>query len=210
MSRYKIDVNKKYGMLTPIKISKREKKNTYWLCRCDCGNLTELPQGYLGSYRIVSCGCLSGKVCGNLEPTKEIIEGRLHKKYLKLFDKCKREKYCLEKGIKVCPEWSDKENGFNNFYEWCLNNGYRIDLTIDRIDTFGDYAPNNCRFIDKKGQTRNRAVTVKIIIDGIEKSLAEWCEIYDVPYSKAYNRYRRGSPIKDIFNKNDLRKINKV
>ena len=55
-------------------------------------------------------------------------------------------------GIIICPEW------LNNrvlFFEWALQNGYDDSLTIDRIDSYGNYEPSNCRWVDKTTQSRN-------------------------------------------------------
>ena len=50
----------KYGLLTAIK--KLDKKNIhnsyYWLCKCECGNLKEVPRSYLVDGTAKSCGCL--------------------------------------------------------------------------------------------------------------------------------------------------------
>lgn len=50
------------------------------------------------------------------------------------------------KGIRVCDEW-DGDGGFENFYNWSINNGYSEDLTIDRIKTELNYTPDNCQWI---------------------------------------------------------------
>lgn len=70
-------------------------------------------------------------------------------------------KYYGGRGIKVCDEWLDEENGFKNFYNWAINNGYIPDTprgkyTLDRINNNGNYEPNNCRWVDMKIQSTNR------------------------------------------------------
>ena len=63
------------------------------------------------------------------------------------------------KGIKVCEEW---KNDFSVFYEWAINNGYYYNteetrgqrLSIDRIDSKGDYTPSNCRWITLSENSR--------------------------------------------------------
>jgi len=57
------------------------------------------------------------------------------------------------KGVKVCDEWNNVENGFINFYNWAMDNGYKDNLTIDRIDSNGNYEPNNCRWVTKSKNT---------------------------------------------------------
>lgn len=56
------------------------------------------------------------------------------------------------KGVIVCDEWLG-ENGFANFYEWALNNGYKEGLTIDRLSSDGNYEPNNCQWITRSENT---------------------------------------------------------
>lgn len=57
----------------------------------------------------------------------------------------KSSAYNLE-GIRVCKLWRES---FESFYEWSVHNGYKQNLSIDRIDPDGDYAPYNCQWITK-------------------------------------------------------------
>lgn len=62
-------------------------------------------------------------------------------------------KYYGGKGVTVCQEWSES---FECFQKWAISNGYSDDLTIDRIDSDGDYTPNNCRWVTMAVQNRNK------------------------------------------------------
>jgi hypothetical protein len=47
------------------------------------------------------------------------------------------------RGVVVCNEWLEYEP----FEKWSLENGYADDLSIDRIDSNGNYEPSNCQWI---------------------------------------------------------------
>lgn len=49
------------------------------------------------------------------------------------------------KGIKVHKSFEY----FSDFKKWALENGYRDKLTIDRINSKGDYEPENCRWVTR-------------------------------------------------------------
>ena len=94
-------------------------------------------------------------------------------------------------GVEVCDLWNN-EGGFNNFYKWSLENGYRSNLSIDRIDPYGNYSPDNCRWADSITQRRNKKDTRYYELDGVKKPLGEWCETYDMSYGLVHGRLQRG------------------
>lgn len=73
--------------------------------------------------------------------------------------------------IKVCDEWHNSII----FCKWAEQNGYENGLTLDRIDVFGDYCPDNCRFVTKTEQLKhNRRNLSKLTINGTTKTITEW------------------------------------
>ena len=78
-------------------------------------------------------------------------------------------------GIKVCDEW---RSGIKPFVEWAINNGYADYLSIDRIDSNGDYTPENCRWATASEQNRHRSTCHLISYNGKEKPIVVWAELY--------------------------------
>ena len=101
------------------------------------------------------------------------------------------------RGIRVCDEWLGKE-GFVNFMEWSLSNGYNEELTIDRIDSNGNYEPNNCKWSTRKEQANNTRKTIFIEYGGERHSLTEWSEITGIKKKTIYTRIKRGWSIEKI------------
>lgn len=89
------------------------------------------------------------------------------------------------RGITVCSEWND----FLPFYEWCMENGYKPGLTLDRINNNLGYSPDNCRFVDRVAQNNNSRRNVHITANGITMTLPEWAKMLHIKRSTLYRRY---------------------
>ena len=57
------------------------------------------------------------------------------------------------RGITVCNEWLE----WKTFEAWALSHGYADNLTIDRIDSDGNYEPTNCQWLSLKANARKAA-----------------------------------------------------
>lgn len=100
------------------------------------------------------------------------------------------------RGIKVCDEWLGVD-GFENFLDWALKNGYnenakRGECTLDRIDSNGDYSPQNCRWKDMKAQSNNTRRNRLVEYKGEIKTLAEWVNLLNMDYSVVLWRIDKG------------------
>ena len=63
-----------------------------------------------------------------------------------------------------------------------MENGYRDNLSIDRIDVNGNYEPSNCRWVTMQEQSYNRTDNHLITYKGETKCLVEWANQLGIPY----------------------------
>ena len=98
------------------------------------------------------------------------------------------------RGIKVCPEWDNTEDGFLNFYNWAINSGWdpNKDLSIDRIDVDKGYSPDNCRWADDKLQCSNQTKNRYIQYNQWVFPLSIWAELAGIDYYRFYMRLKNG------------------
>ena len=87
------------------------------------------------------------------------------------------------RGIKYDPKWRVFEWFYEDMKEW-----YSDDLTIDRIYVEWGYSKENCRWVDRKTQARNRRNNRVYKW----KCLAEWEEITWIPQKLISERLRIG------------------
>lgn len=157
-------IGRKFGMLTPIKKSGvTENRETIYQCVCDCGDVVYVKGGNLVSGNSTSCGCNKSKLISEKNSTHGKSKGRLYQIWSAMKRRCtnpnsKDYKNYGARGIRVCQEWSDDYNRFEN---WSMTNGYDNnakygECTIDRINVNGNYEPNNCRWVDMKTQANNK------------------------------------------------------
>lgn len=132
---------------------------------------------------------------------------RLHNIWLGMRQRCEKPncsgywKYGA-KGIKVCDEWQN----FETFRDWAFANGYSESLTIDRIDSLGNYTPENCRWVTQKVQQNNRSNNVYLTYNGVKKKLEDWAKEVGMSRTVLYNRYRHGWDVERILTQKKRKK----
>jgi hypothetical protein len=102
--------------------------------------------------------------------------------------RCVSNKRYYSRGISVCDEWQQ----FLPFEKWALNNGYDESLTIDRIDNNGNYQPDNCQWVSRYEQARNRSTNIFITYDGRTQIALDWANELGLSYDTICRRYKKG------------------
>lgn len=87
-------------------------------------------------------------------PKARTIEQQLRRRLARAKERVKLPSY-KELGVYVCEEWLGRE-GADRFVEWAISKGFRPELTLDRINNYGPYSPDNCRWADRSTQNRNK------------------------------------------------------
>jgi hypothetical protein len=202
-------IGEKFGRLSPIKYI----GNSKWLCECDCGNEVVVLTACLRNGNTKSCGCYNReKVIENSYKHGQ-SKSRINHIYRDMKDRCynskkQNYKYYGGRGIIICDEWLDKKEGFLDFYNWSLENGYNDKLSIDRKNVNGNYTPDNCRWVTFDDQMKNMRSNHYIEINGEIKTVKEWSIIFNINYGTLLSRINKLHwDLKDIFK--DVRKLNK-
>ena len=92
------------------------------------------------------------------------------------------------RNITICKEWDD----YLKFRNWALNNGYKEDLSLDRIDVNGNYGPDNCRWVTIKQQQNNKSTNHYLTYNNETHTMMEWSEIRKINYYTLRSRIRNG------------------
>lgn len=187
----------KFGRLRVVRYIGRKGNQTMWECLCECGkphiaSTTNLVRGH-----VQSCGCLRKEVSRKQHTTHGDRNTRLYRIWDSMKRRCngtngnKDKKYYCDRGISVCQEWM----AYENFRDWAVKNGYRDDLTIDRIDVNGNYCPENCRWATMREQENNRRNNHYVTYDGKTQTIGEWASETGIPYDTLYGRLYSGWPM---------------
>lgn len=191
---------KKFGRLTVIRkidncAQLNGKRHSMWLCKCDCGNIKPYFACNLKRGTSTSCGCFQKE---QLSKRRTLHGGWANRE--KLFGvwcgirkrcNCKTDSHYADyggRGISICSDWDD----YNEFRSWALSNGYVDGLSIDRINTNGNYEPSNCRWATNRDQQNNRRSCIYITFNNETHTLKEWSRIRNINYSTIYQRYKLG------------------
>jgi hypothetical protein len=165
MRNIQVKIGQKFHRLTCLQIENSTRGNSgrYALFLCDCGAKKIINIGNVVSKKSRSCGCLQSEQTSKRFTTHGDRRSRLYRIYTHMksrcFDSNSQDYYNYgARGITVCDLW---KIDYSEFKKWAECNGYKENLSIDRIDGNGNYEPKNCRWATPREQTRNLRTNVK-------------------------------------------------
>jgi len=195
----KLESGLRLGRLTLIEKTRKggNGRRSYWLCRCFCGSEKEIDNNSLLSGSSRSCGCLRDE----LRPTYKRKHGDANKApeyriWNHMRDRChnpncKSYRFYGAAGIYVCERW---RNSYSNFIS-DMGRRPSAEHEIDRIDSFGPYSPDNCRWLPRKLQARNTRRNRHVTYRGETATLAEWAERTGISAGTIAFRLKHGWPV---------------
>lgn len=92
------------------------------------------------------------------------------------------------RGISIHPEWSADFGAFARYVG--IPEEKKLDL--DRRDNNGNYEPGNVRWITHQKNSLNTRRNRHIPINGVTKTMSEWCDEYGIPRPTMWMRLKLG------------------
>ena len=143
------------GMRYPLPTSKHKKRFGRYECP-ECHGLSEIQIANVKNGNQERCNSCARKLAAT---THGKAKTPLHARWLSIRNRCNNPnepsyKDYGAKGIKMCSDWDD----FEVFEKWALANGYKPELTIDRLKNDKGYEPSNCRWTTKLVQAQHRGI----------------------------------------------------
>jgi hypothetical protein len=194
--RLRVDVGRRFTRLVVVRVFAGV-SHTTCECTCDCGRTHVVTASHLLAGRTKSCGCYA--------PAYNAIHKRKHggainhqrtaeyRAWRHMKSRCLNPRVPSfadygGRGISICDRWRD------NFQAFLDDMGERPSPkhSVDRIDTNGDYEPNNCRWATKLEQANNTRWNRRLILNGESRTIAQWARVINIDASTIQRRLTVG------------------
>lgn len=210
MAGKSIQVGDRYGRLIVLALYERRQKaggsRLFWKCRCDCGGEHIAESSNLRAGNVSQCSeCTdASRKSGRRRRHGHASKGKPTKAYytwLAMKRRCSNPNSADYpryggRGVTIDPRWEKFENFLADIGE-----PPTPDHQIERKDNDGPYSPENCVWATRIKQANNKRNSRHIKIDGVSRTLAEWCQEYGKPYHQVNARINKGWSAKDALEK---------
>lgn len=197
---------RRFGRLVALERGENSKAGkSRWLCQCDCGSAPTLViGGNLQSGISTSCGCVRKERALAATMSHGHTRGRKispsYNTWRGMISRCgnpsdKSYPYYGGRGVTVCDRWQS----FESFLE---DMGDRpAGSEIDRKDNSGPYEKENCHWVTRQQNGRNRRSNRIISTPSGDMLLCEAAELSGINSATLLQRADRGWPAEKMFDK---------
>ena len=179
----------KIGRLTVLKRVENKSGRVRWLCKCDCGNVTQATANQLITGKKVSCGCFKKEKLKYEKKTHGLSSSKTYYSWCNMIRRCNQKNHRAfihygGRGISVCERWMTFENFLSDM-------GEKPDgLTLERKNVNGNYEPSNCRWATPSQQAANTRRT--IVWNGQKTTIKAVAAKHGVPRTSLNKLLKRG------------------
>lgn len=196
----------KINMLQVLSIDNEKtllKNRRYYKCLCDCGNEKSINIDSLRTGSTKSCGCYRVKrmIGHKFKNTHNMNNTRIYHIWSRLKQRCKGlnakdKKNYTSRHISYDPRWEKFENFYND-----MKNGYKDNLSIDRIDNSKGYSKENCRWATEIEQQNNRTNNIIFFYKGERMTMKQISDKLGIKYRRIRTYKDKGMTIEEIIKK---------
>lgn len=154
MATRKDVIGEVYGRLIITADAENQNGHRRVIVNCECGVVKEIFLTVLRCGDAISCGCYHKEGSSTHGETRT----PLYAAWSAMKDRCSNSnhQFWMEyggRGITVCNDWLES---YISFRDWANQAGYKKGLTLDREDNMANYSPDNCQWVNRVAQQRNR------------------------------------------------------
>lgn len=197
----RIDLSGKvFGRWTVHSESHQKGTMVYWHCACECGVKRAVLGADLKRGMSKSCGCLMREMSAEAKTTHKLSSHKAYRSWIEMKSRCLNPdkegfKDYGGRGITICPLWDT----FEGFWQ-DMGDTWQEGLSIDRIDTDGNYDSGNCKWSTPKEQANNRRSNFLVTLDsGETMTLTQAAERHGLTAATVSSRVRYGWPKSEWF-----------
>jgi hypothetical protein len=210
-----------FGRWTVIEDANEKDKFGFrlWVCKCECGTISNVSGNSLKMGTSLSCGCLRNDrfleaiTKHGYGKKREDSDGYVNSEYCIWQDMKQR---CTNPNTPHYPDYGGRgicvyEKWMNSFEAFLSDVGLRPseNHSLDRFpDNDGHYEPGNVRWATRKEQMENRRNSIVVEYKGDKKIVSQWAVILGVNHNMIMYHLKRGRPFDQVYEHFKNRSIN--
>jgi len=175
-------------------IIKQDAKLYHWLCQCDCGKVKSINGYKLANGHTRSCGCMRGESITKINKTHGFTVGGQSGTYVSW---CRMKTRCDNPNMRDFKYWGGK--GIKYPDKWKTFDGFLEDMgpcpyghSIERRDNNKNYSKENCLWIPKENQSKNRSTNHLITYGGLTMTIEDWSRKTGINATTIHQRLKYG------------------